>query len=257
MAQFEVDPILFHVPSGEIKASLLGDESPSSHLAVVVPGAGYSCRQPLLYFLIQSLLKSGHQVLTIDSLYADNKNWTSLPTEDDAYRYVQNDAESLFQQLQSRFNKGVHTLVARSLGTYSVACALEKNLIHPAQIVWQCPSLHNKWAILKNTQPRSLVIIGKADPRYELAARFLPADSFVAEDADHAMELGNPIRSIELLKQITDYTMTWLETSDVDMSQLERNLRLTPEQRLIEHQAGLELCSELARAGQKVYEQSQ
>ena len=254
MAQFKIDPILFHVPSGEIKASLLGDESPSSRLAVVVPGAGYSCRQPLLYFLIQSLLKSGHQVLTIDSLYSDNRHWTSLPTEDDAYRYVQNDAESLFQQLHSRFNKGVHTLVARSLGTYSIACALEKKLIHPAQIVWQCPSLHNKWAVLKSAQPRSLVIIGKADPRYELAAPFLPANSFVAEDADHAMELSDPIQSIELLMQITDYTMTWLNASDVDMSQLERNHRLTPEQRIIEHQAALEFCSELVLAGQKVYE---
>jgi hypothetical protein len=253
----KIDPILFQVPSGEIKASLLGEVSASGRLAVVMPGAGYSCKQPLLHFLIQALLLSGDQVLTIDSLYTDDKNWLSLTNDEDAYRYVQNDSESLFQQIQSRFQMGIHTLVARSLGTYSVACALEKGLIHPAQIVWQCPSLNDKWAILKNSQTRGLVIIGKADPRYELVAPYLPTSSFVAEGADHAMELDNPIQSIELLKQITDYTRAWLEDSDVDMSQIERNIRLTPEQRLIEHQAALELCGELELAGQKIYEQSQ
>lgn len=257
MVQFKIDPILFHVPSGKIKASLIGEESISSRLTVVVPGAGYSCKQPLLYFLIQALLLSGDQVLTIDSLYTDDKTWLSLPTQDEAYRYVENDAESLFQQIQSRFKKGIHTLVARSLGTYSVACALEKGVIHPSQIVWQCPSLHDKWAILKSSQARGLVIIGKADPRYGSAAPFLSADSFVAEDADHSMELNSPVQSIELLKQITEYTSTWLRNSDIDMSQLERNLRLTPEERIIEHQTALELCGELALAGQKVYEQSQ
>lgn len=257
MAQFKIDPILFDVPSGKIKASLLGTESLSSRLAVVLPGAGYSCKQPLLYFLIQALLSLGDQVLTIDSLYTDDKTWLSLPTKDEAYRYVEKDAESLFQQIQSRFKKGIHTLVARSLGSYSVACALEKGLTHPTQIVWQCPSLHDKWAVLKSSQARGLVIIGKADPRYEIAVPFLPTDSFVVEGADHSMELSSPIHSIELLKQITEHTVTWLENSDIDLSQLERNLRLTPEQRIIEHQAALELCGELALAGKKAYEQSQ
>lgn len=47
------------------------------------------------------------------------------------------------------------------------------------------------------------------------------------------------------------------EEADIDISQLERNLKLTPERRLIEHQAALELCEELARAGQRLHEQSQ
>lgn len=47
------------------------------------------------------------------------------------------------------------------------------------------------------------------------------------------------------------------EDWDVDLSQLERNLKLTPEHRLAEHQAALELCEELNRAGQRLHEQSQ
>jgi hypothetical protein len=256
MAQLKFDSMSFQVPSGEIKASLLGEDSPSSRLAVVVPGSGYSCKQPLLYYLIQVLLMSGSRVLTIDSLYADDKNWRLLPTEEEAYRYVKDDAESLFQQIQSRF-RSIHTLVARSLGTYSVACALEKGLIHPTEVVWQCPSLHDKWSMLQTAQVRGLVIIGKSDPRYELARPFLSADSFIAENADHAMEVSDPLQSIDLLQQIIEYTRNWLVDSDVDMSQIERNLKLTPEQRVIEHQNALELCEVLARAGQRVHEQSQ
>jgi hypothetical protein len=47
------------------------------------------------------------------------------------------------------------------------------------------------------------------------------------------------------------------DESEIDESQLDRNLRLTPERRLIEHQAALDLCSELSRAGQRLHEQSQ
>jgi hypothetical protein len=47
------------------------------------------------------------------------------------------------------------------------------------------------------------------------------------------------------------------EDLDIDESQLDRNLNLTPERRLIEHQAALDLWHELSRAGQQLHEQSQ
>lgn len=255
MSRLQVESFHFVVPSGEIDASLYG--SPSfGPLSVVLPGAGYSCKGPLLHFLVQGLLKSGHQVLTIDSLYAEDRTWRSLSSEE-ALQYVRNDVEPLFAQIQSRFPSGIHTLIGRSLGTYIIACALEGELVEPAQIVWQCPSLDDKWAVLGNRDTRGLVIIGNADPRYESVAPFLSEDSFVAETADHAMELADPIQSIELLKQITNYTLSWIRNSDLDISQLKRNAGLTPEQRLVEHQVALELCDELARAGREVHEQSQ
>jgi membrane protease YdiL (CAAX protease family) len=54
-----------------------------------------------------------------------------------------------------------------------------------------------------------------------------------------------------------EYAPALEEDWDVDLSQLERNLKLSPERRLIEHQAALELCEELARAGRRIHEQSQ
>jgi len=254
MAHFKVEPITFNVPSGEIRASILGEKSTACRLAAILPGAGYSCKQPLLHFLVQAFLQSGDQVLTVDSLYSEDKTWLSIPTKEAALSYVENDTESLFQHIHSRFPEGIHTLVGHSLGTYSIACALAKEVVDPSQIIWQCPSLHNKWATLKNCDKRALIIIGTADPRYELAAPFLSNSSFIAENADHDMEVPDPIHSIELLKRITDYTRTWINETDVDISQLERNIKLSPDQRLFEHQAALELCDELARAGQRIHE---
>jgi hypothetical protein len=47
------------------------------------------------------------------------------------------------------------------------------------------------------------------------------------------------------------------EADEVDVSQLIRNLSLSPEQRLLEHQAALDLVIELEKAGKKLREQSQ
>ena len=47
------------------------------------------------------------------------------------------------------------------------------------------------------------------------------------------------------------------EADEVDISQLMRNLMLSPEQRLMEHQTALNLVLELEKAGKKLREQSQ
>lgn len=47
-----------------------------------------------------------------------------------------------------------------------------------------------------------------------------------------------------------------LDAEEIDISQLLRNLSLTPEQRLKEHQIALNLVIELGRAGKKLREQS-
>lgn len=47
------------------------------------------------------------------------------------------------------------------------------------------------------------------------------------------------------------------DADEIDESQLMRNLSLSPEQRLAEHQSALNLVLELEKAGKKLREQSQ
>ena len=48
-----------------------------------------------------------------------------------------------------------------------------------------------------------------------------------------------------------------LSEDDVDLSQIQRNLTLSIEQRLIEHQNALDLVIELEKAGERLREKSQ
>ena len=259
MTEIKVETLEFTGISGRFPAKLMTPAMPSlMRLAVVLPGASYSIRQPLLHYTVQVLLTQGYQVLAFDKLYSEDPNWLSLKTEDEALKVVESDSKMIFEEIRSRFPQGIYTLCGRSLGTYAIACALEQDLVQPAQIIWQCPALREKWSAMQSIG--GFAIIGTADPKFKEAEPFLPAESLIVEDADHAMELQDPVASIDVLASVILRTNEWLSThgdSDLDISQLDRNLKLDPEQRLREHQSALNLTMNLMSAGEKLREQSQ
>lgn len=206
----QIEHLSFTIKSGNIPASLLTPTSSNGKLALVLPGAAYSPKMPLLHYSIQTLSKKGFKVLTIDKLYADDQNWRSISNITDAYNVVGTDSVELFKEI-SRFFPSIHTILARSLGTYMVACGLAEKVLSPQQIVWQCPSLNIKWAVMGDCQIRSLGIIGTSDERYETAKSFLPKDRLVIEGADHGLEVDEPVRSIEILKQVIQGTENWVK----------------------------------------------
>jgi hypothetical protein len=209
----KIESIVFKVPSGDINCSLITPDQPLRHLAVVLPGAGYSIRQPLLYFASQVLLQKGFIVLGIEKVYGDDPKWRNLPTEQEARTVVEDDAIDLFKQIAERFPNLLHTVVARSLGTFALACALEKRVAKPLQIVWQTPALGSKWSVMKTCDARGFGILGTADHYFKEALANLPEDRVIIEQADHGMEIaGDPIRSIEILKEVTLATSKWLTT---------------------------------------------
>ena len=139
MAYPKVESMIFKGKSGQIKASILtterSSEKSNAKLAVVRPGAGYSCKEPLLYFAIPILLKKNFKVLAIDKIYGDDPEWTKIPTMEGALKVVEEDSVQLFSEIKEKFQTEAHTLLGRSLGTYAIACVLEKRLISPQQIV--------------------------------------------------------------------------------------------------------------------------
>ena len=71
--------------------------------------------------------------------------------------------------------------------------------------------MNGKWGIINSSGVRSFGIIGTADERYETAKPFLPKDSIIVDGADHGMEVSHdPVRSIEILKNVTKATEEWL-----------------------------------------------
>jgi len=123
----------FKVNSGDINTSLLIPNGSIGKLAVILPGAGYSCKQPLLYYSIQVLLQKKFNVLTINQVYADNPDWIKLTTMESALNVVEKDAKILFPSIAERFSCGIHTILGRSLGTYAIACGLESQTLTCSQ----------------------------------------------------------------------------------------------------------------------------
>lgn len=128
-----------------------------------------------------------------------------------AFKYVEEDTHELFNQISRQFPEAVKVLLGRSLGTFQIACVLDKRLGQPRQIVWQCPSLYEQWPLVKSCGISGLGIIGTIDDRYEAALPHLPLDRVIIEGANHAMEIpGDPIQSIEVLKRVIQGTNDWL-----------------------------------------------
>lgn len=216
MENTSVRTLDFTASSGGIRASLISTSKSSEAIAVALPGAGYSCKMPLLYYSINSLLLKGYQVLAIEKVYAEDSVWCNFKTRESAFEYVQKDSEDLFAEISRLFPERVKVLLGRSLGTLQIACALEQNIFKLNQIIWQTPSLYERWPLMKSCGVDGFGIIGTIDQRYETALPYLPKDRIVIDGADHAMEIpGDMTRSIEILGQVIAATHEWLQPAQL------------------------------------------
>ena len=122
---------------------------------------------------MQWLLQKGHRVIAVDKSYGDDPRWSSLESEQEARKVVEDDASFLFPALANRFGFEPDLILARSLGTYSLGCALEKKLIRPKKIVWQTPALRTKWNTIHDCDIPGFAVIGTGDPRYAESLSYL------------------------------------------------------------------------------------
>jgi hypothetical protein len=214
----QVTPEVITCPSGPIDTYWLQPEEPSGKLAVVLPGARGSYREPLQHYTIQLLLRRGFRVIAVNKVYGDDPKWTSLPTPEEARRIVAEDAQALFAAIDSRFPGATHTLVGRSLGTYAIACMLERDWVRPRQIIWQTPALADKWQVMEQGSARGLSIIGRADPYFQAALPHLPTDRVVVDGADHGLEIdGDVLKSMDVMKEVVRATADWLDGQAVKL----------------------------------------
>lgn len=155
-----------------------------------------------------------YRVLALEKVYAEDKIWCELKTRESAFKYVEDDTLALLPQVSKQFPNQIKCLLGRSLGTYQIACAIEKKLVEPRQIVWQTPSLYEKWPIINSCGIPGFGIIGTIDQRFETALPYLPENRIVVEGADHSMEIpGNVSKSIQVLQQVMQATDSWIHMS--------------------------------------------
>jgi predicted alpha/beta-hydrolase family hydrolase len=184
------------------------DETP--HLAILLPGAGYTAYMPLLYYPMRLLLALGADVLRVEYMYLGRADYAALPPAE-RVRWLFADVTAAYRSAVAQRPYQQLTLVGKSLGTLAMGYLLTKELeLTPAQAVWLTPLLWNDRlrAQIKQARPQSLFAIGTADPHYSEAhlAELQAAthgDAVVIEGANHSLEIeGDVIQSLRALEQV-------------------------------------------------------
>lgn len=180
------------------------------HVAIVLPGMGYTTDMPLLHYPARLLLQTGADLLVVDYAYSRRADFAALPpSEREAWLFA--DVVAAYRAALAQRPYHEVTLLGKSLGTLAMArlLATEAELVG-ARTVWLTPLLTDDrvWAQLRRAGRPSVVAIGTADPFYDEAriaeVRALSGTEVVVIDgADHSLELpGDALGSLAALERV-------------------------------------------------------
>jgi hypothetical protein len=178
----------------------LRQELETSHVAVMLPGFGYTCDMPLFYYATNLLLDAGADVMHAEYAYSRRADFRDLPL-DRQKEWLFADAEASYRvALAQRAYKKV-TLVGKSIGTRAMGHVLTR-LPLPDQVnaIWLTPLLNDselREQMIRFERP-SLVVIGSADSHFDHA--FLDElreasgyEAAVVEGADHGLDIPSDV----------------------------------------------------------------
>lgn len=181
----------------------------TSHVAIVLPGAGYTCDMPLLYYSVLTMLDAGADVLQVEYAYNRQPDFREIP-DAEREQWIAADATAARDAALREAPYTQMTFIGKSIGTRAMGCLLATNP-HPADVhaVWLTPLLRNdrlRAQIREHGSP-SLFVIGTADPHYDasLLADVQEAtggDAIVVQGGDHSLEIaGNTPKSLDAIVQ--------------------------------------------------------
>ncbi|WP_203333413.1 alpha/beta hydrolase [Planococcus beigongshangi] len=187
---------------------LIRQEEPSTRLAVVLPGAGYTAQAPLLHFATDICLQQGYDVLTVNYRYND-AFYDDFTMEEisDAIRF---DVNAVIDAVMAETSYNEYSLIGKSLGTIAMASALARPVFHNAKTIWLTPLIQRPdvFDAMHSLPNQAIGFIGDEDPNFD-AGRFEKLktnpqlDLRLVPGTDHSLKLpGQPLASIDVLKEI-------------------------------------------------------
>jgi pimeloyl-ACP methyl ester carboxylesterase len=190
------------------------------HVAVLLPGMGYTAHMPLLYYPMLELLRRRADVLRLETMYVKHPEYDRLSTAEKV-RWAFTDAAAACRAALAQRVYDQVTLVGKSLGTLAMGHLITSEAaLAQAQAVWLTPLLGNDIlrAQIQQARPRSLFVSGTADAHYN-AARLAEvqaatgAETVVIEGANHSLELeGDVIASLRALERVVRAVQAFLDT---------------------------------------------
>lgn len=180
----------------------------SRHAAILLPGRGYTCQKPLLYYPTKAMLAQGADVLCVE--YNQRPQFSS-EQQKTVIDCLQADTNAAYTALLQEHTYDSLTIIGKSLGTIAMATLLTQQQL-PAQtrLIWLTPLLRNPRlvAAIKQTTYPSLLIAGTADPYFEAEAlseilRTPNKEQFIIDGANHSMEIPDQvIPSLQTMERI-------------------------------------------------------
>ncbi|MFS1515404.1 alpha/beta hydrolase [Bacillus sp. SCS-151] len=183
---------------------LIEQNEEAKNLVIVLPGAGYTTRAPLLHFTTGLFYTKGFDVLHINYTFSSQE--ISDLSEIDFAKDVQ---VVIDNAIKNKTYSNCY-VVAKSIGTIALSYLLENIMLKDVKVVWLTPLLQRDDVFNKmvNSDNKGICIIGDKDScfiveRFEKLKNNPNLILKVVEGGNHSLELdGEPIKSIEVLKHI-------------------------------------------------------
>jgi hypothetical protein len=168
----------------------------ADHLALVLPGTGYTGRMALLHYPTRLLLDAGADALRLEYDYLRRPAFRALPDAAQERRFF-GDVEAAARAALARRPYARLTLIGKSVGTLGMGHLLDA--LEPAGVataaVWLTPLLRDEGLRRRIAahRPPSVFVIGTADPHYDPALLeevrgATGGRAVLVEGADHGLE---------------------------------------------------------------------
>ena len=190
----------------------LRPEGAVDHLAVLLPGFGYTLDMPLFYYAEKLLLERGWDVLRVEYAYNTHPEFQTLPAPE-RHRWLLADAAAAWRAgLERRAYERV-VLIGKSLGTLAMGHLLTVTDPPPTVgAVWLTPLLSEESLRqqIRDYGGPSLFVIGTADPHFDPVALeemqvATIGEAVVVRNADHGMDIpGDPIASVRAVERVVE-----------------------------------------------------
>jgi hypothetical protein len=190
--------------------TFLRQEADADHVAVLLPGIGYTSHMPLLYYPAKIMLGVGADVLRLEYEYSRREEFMALAGAE-RKRWLLDDVRAACDAVFAARPYRRVTLIGKSLGTRAMAHLVASYArCAAATAVWLTPlvrsdSLRREIGVWAG---RSLFVIGTADPHYDAAfldevVKATGGERLVVDGADHSLEIeGDLPRSLDVLGQV-------------------------------------------------------
>ena len=184
-------------------------DRPTDHLALVFPGQGYRATMPVLYYPSRALLNRGADVLWVEYDYRAQAGFGAASMAERQRRLAEDALAATRAGLAQR-DYGRVTLVGKSLGTLAMGIVISSLELPIAEAIWLTPLVRQSGLRQQIAQaaPRSLFIIGTADPHYDQASlqevvTATGGQAMIIPGANHSLEIdGDVLASLEAMRRL-------------------------------------------------------